>query len=60
MNSYLENRPKALPSLMEQWVNAIISDTPMTVTIQDGRNLTELMQAAYISAEQGKAIDLPL
>ncbi|MBM3238937.1 Gfo/Idh/MocA family oxidoreductase [Candidatus Poribacteria bacterium] len=60
LKAYLENRPKALPSLMEQWVNAIISDTPMTVTIQDGRNLTELMQAAYMSAEQGKAIDLPL
>ena len=60
MKSYLENRPKALPSLMEQWVNAIISDTSMATIIQDGRNLTELMQAAYMSAEQDKAIDLPL
>jgi len=60
MKDYLANRPQTLPSLMEQWVNAIISDTPMTVTIQDGRNLTELMQAAYMSSEQGKAIELPL
>ena len=60
MKSYLENRPKALTSLMEQWVNAIISDTPVATTLQDGRNLTELMQATYMSAEQGKSIDLPL
>ena len=32
-------------------------DEPMTITIPDGRNLTELMQACYMSAEQGKAIE---
>ena len=60
MKAYLENRPQAPPSPLAQWVDAITSDTPMTITIQDGRNLTELMQATYMSAEQDKAIELPL
>ena len=32
----------------------------MTITIQDGRNLTELMQAFYMSSERGQSIDFPL
>lgn len=58
--AYIENKPEAPPSPMVQWVNALIEDTPMTITIQDGRNLTELMQAAYMSSEEDKAIELPL
>jgi len=58
--AYIENKPESPPPPMVQWVNAIIEDTPMTITIQDGRNLTELMQAAYMSSEGGKAIELPL
>lgn len=57
---YLAARPVALPPPMEQWVNAIVKGTPMTITIEDGRNLTEVMQAAYTSAETGKAVALPL
>jgi hypothetical protein len=45
---------------MQQWVNSILRDEPMHITIQDGRNLTELMQAFYMSAEQGCSIDFPL
>jgi predicted dehydrogenase len=57
---YIANRPKSLPSPMQQWINAILRDEPTTITIQDGRNLTELMQAFYMSAEQRKSIDFPL
>lgn len=57
---YLVARPAAFPSPMEQWANAIVKGTPMTITIQDGRNLTEVLQAAYLSAEQGRTISLPL
>ena len=57
---YIANRPAAPPSPMQQWINAILRDEPMTITIQDGRNLTELMQAFYMSSEQGRSIDLPL
>jgi len=57
---YLAQRPAALPSPMEQWANAIVKGTPMTITIEDGRNLTEVMQAADLSAESGKTVSLPL
>ncbi|MCZ6675750.1 MAG: Gfo/Idh/MocA family oxidoreductase [Candidatus Poribacteria bacterium] len=57
---YIANRPESPPSAMQQWINAILRDEPVTITIQDGRNLTELMQAFYMSAEQGKSIVLPL
>ena len=55
-----ENRPQPLPSPMQQWISAILHGTPMTITIQDGRNLTELLQAAYISAAEGREVRLPL
>lgn len=54
-----ENRPKTPGSPMQQWVSAVLHDTPMTITIQDGRNLTELLQATYMAAE-GKQVKLPL
>ncbi|GIX05669.1 MAG: hypothetical protein KatS3mg115_0072 [Candidatus Poribacteria bacterium] len=57
---YLQQRPAGLPSPFEQWVNAILDGAPTTITIQDGRNLTELLQAAYRSAESGQAVVLPL
>ena len=55
-----ENRLKSPPSPMSQWISAILHDTPITITIQDGRNLTELLQAAYMSAAEGKEVKLPL
>jgi len=60
IKQYIANGPQSLPSPMQQWINAIEDNTPMTITIQDGRNLTELLQAAYMSADQNKAIELPL
>ncbi len=57
---YIANAPAAPPEPMQQWINAILRDEPMTINIQDGRNLTELMQAFYMSSEQGRSIDLPL
>jgi len=59
-DAYLGARPKALPPPMEQWVSAILRGTPMTIAPQDARLLTEMMQAAYRSAESGKAVSLPL
>ena len=50
--------PDPLPSPMEQWISAILHDTPMTITVEDGRNLTELLEAAYRSAREGREVDL--
>lgn len=55
-----ENRPESPLSPMQQWVSAVLHDTSMTITTQDGRNLTELLQAAYMSSTEGKDIKLPL
>ena len=60
IKEYIANGPDNLPSAMQQWVNAIEDGSEMTITIQDGRNLTELLQAAYMSSESGEAIELPL
>ena len=57
---YVARGPEELPSGIEQWVNAIEDGTEMSITIQDGRNLTELLQAAYRSSAQGRAVTLPL
>ena len=57
---YIANAPAAPPEPMQQWINAILRDEPMTINIQDGRNLTELMQAFYISSERGVSVELPL
>ncbi|MYE87988.1 Gfo/Idh/MocA family oxidoreductase [Candidatus Poribacteria bacterium] len=57
---YIAQRPEPPPSAMQQWINNILRDEPMHITIQDGRNLTELMQSFYMSADQGRSIDLPL
>ncbi|MCA1597092.1 MAG: gfo/Idh/MocA family oxidoreductase, partial [Chloroflexi bacterium] len=52
------NMPRALPPLMRQWVSYILRDEPPATTVEDGRNLTELMDAAYRSAAEGKEIKL--
>lgn len=50
------NLPKPLPHPMEQWVSAILHDTPMTITVEDGRNLTQLLEGAYKAAEEGREV----
>lgn len=60
IKKYIADGPDDLPPPMEQWINAIEDGTEMTITIQDGRNLTELLQASYMSSAQDKAIQLPL
>jgi len=60
IQEFLSNPPESPEPPMKQWINAILHDTPMTITIQDGRNLTELLEAAYISSKEGKAVKLPL
>ena len=47
--------PPALPSPMDQWLAAIKTDAPMTITIKDGWNLTQLMEGCYTAARTGKA-----
>ena len=52
--------PPARPAPMQQWLNAIQTGSEMTITVRDGRNLTELLEGCYRSWQEGKAIPFPL
>lgn len=47
--------PAALPMPMDQWIAAILHDEEMTITIDDGRNLNELLEGIYVSAREDRA-----
>lgn len=47
--------PPAPPMPMVQWVNAIKDGSPMTITLEDGWNLTQLMEGCYTAARTGQA-----
>ncbi|OQB43545.1 MAG: putative oxidoreductase YcjS [Candidatus Latescibacteria bacterium ADurb.Bin168] len=46
--------PENKPSIMEAWISAILKDTPLITTVEDGRNLTELLEGCYIAWRTGK------
>jgi len=48
--------PDNLPSPMDQWVSAILHGTEMTITVEDGRNLTEMLERAYEAAREGREV----
>jgi predicted dehydrogenase len=49
------NLPPALPMPMSQWIAAIKDGTPMTIDLQDGWNLTQLLEGCYTAARTGQA-----
>lgn len=52
--------PEADPSPLSQWLTAIAGGQPPKISLQDGRDLTELMEAATRSHREGRPIELPL
>ncbi|HEX7433408.1 MAG TPA: Gfo/Idh/MocA family oxidoreductase [Anaerolineaceae bacterium] len=48
--------PDALPMPIEQWISAILHGTPMAISVRDGRNLTQLLEGAYLSAREKQEI----
>ncbi|MDE2125914.1 MAG: Gfo/Idh/MocA family oxidoreductase [Armatimonadetes bacterium] len=50
--------PPALPSPMQQWISSIKDGTVATISIYDGWNLVQLMEACYRSAREGREITL--
>jgi 1,5-anhydro-D-fructose reductase (1,5-anhydro-D-mannitol-forming) len=50
--------PDPLPLPMDQWIAAILHDAPLTITVEDGRNLTQLLEAVYRAAEGGQEVRL--
>ena len=47
--------PEALPMPMDQWIASILHNEEMTITIEDGRNLNELLEGIYVSAREDRA-----
>lgn len=45
--------PPAQPTPLEQWVSACLHGTPSAISIEDGRNLTELLEGIYRAARGG-------
>jgi hypothetical protein len=41
---------------MQQCISAILHETPVTITVEDGRNLTEMLENAYRAAREGREI----
>ena len=50
---YAPNLPQALPKPMDQWISAILHGTPMTITVDDSRNLTHMLEGIYAAARSG-------
>ncbi|MCE7989443.1 MAG: gfo/Idh/MocA family oxidoreductase [Caldilinea sp. CFX5] len=48
--------PEPLASPLDQWISAILHNTPMNITVEDGRNLTQLLEGVYQAARQGQII----
>ncbi len=42
--------PKALPMPFQQWVDACLHGTSATIGVEDGRNLTEMLEGMYAAA----------
>jgi predicted dehydrogenase len=47
-----------LPLPMDQWIAAILHNKLVTITVEDGRNLTQLLEAVYRAAEAGQEVRL--
>lgn len=48
--------PKALPSPIQQWVEGILQGTEIVFGLEDGIQLTELMEAAYTSHREKREV----
>lgn len=49
--------PEALPSAMEQWVNSVLYGDEIYFGLEEGIQLTELMEAAYESQKERRKVD---
>ncbi|MCM8900317.1 Gfo/Idh/MocA family oxidoreductase [Caldicoprobacter algeriensis] len=49
--------PEPLPSPIQQWVNGILRGSEIHFGVEDGVQLTELMEAAYISYREKRMVE---
>jgi predicted dehydrogenase len=51
--------PPALPSPIQMWVDAILRNGNIPFGVEEGTQLTELMQHAYIASKEKRQVDIP-
>jgi 1,5-anhydro-D-fructose reductase (1,5-anhydro-D-mannitol-forming) len=51
--------PEALPPAIKTWVDGILKGTPITFGLEEGIQLTELMQYAYVASKEKRQVDIP-
>jgi predicted dehydrogenase len=51
--------PAALPSPIQMWVDAILRNGNIPFGVEEGTQLTELMQYAYIASKEKRQVDIP-
>lgn len=54
-----EKLPEPLPSPLRLWIDGILQDKPIPFGLEEGTQLTELMQYAYLSAKERRQVDIP-
>jgi len=52
--------PAALPMPMDQWIRGILEGTPIHFGLEEGIQLTELMEGAMHSYRSGKQVEFPI
>lgn len=51
--------PEPLPNPLRMWVDGVLKDSPIAFGLEEGTQLTELMQYAYLSHREGRKVDIP-
>jgi predicted dehydrogenase len=51
--------PAALPGTIQIWVDAILRDGPIPFGLEEGTQLTEMMQYAYLASKEKKTVEVP-
>ena len=54
-----EALPEALPPPIAMWVSGIVNGTPIPFGVEEGTQLTELMQNAYLAAKEKRQVEIP-
>jgi predicted dehydrogenase len=51
--------PEALPRPERMWVDGILKGAPIPFGLEEGTQLTELMEYAYIAFREGRQVEIP-
>lgn len=55
----VEDLPEPLPSPIELWVNGVLDGAPIPFGLEEGIQLTELMEYAYMAHREQRQVEIP-